>query len=268
VEELHVGKSKYRLVRIVDENFTQDIGGHRHGVQSYEIHYCTRGSGELSTESNSYPLSQGTLYVTGPNVWHRQLVDKKNPLGEICVFVELITKGSDILSASFNSTHFWIGRASSAIKEIFELLYGLLDKNSVYSREMRTHLSELIITELSHLYSKNFVAAAKDTPDDKKLVIIDESFIYDYSNITINELADRIGLSVRQTQRVLKQFYGVTFREKCMKSRLEAAYIMLKNGKSVSQVATDVGYADTPAFIRAFKNMYKKTPAQVIKEKQ
>ena len=42
---------------------------------------------------------------------------------------------------------------------------------------------------------------------------------------------------------------------------------MLKNGKSVGKVAQDVGYADTPSFIRAFKKMYGKTPAEVLKQK-
>lgn len=266
MDELHIGKSKYKLVRIVDEKFTEDIGGHRHGAQSYEIHYCINGSGELATEDSTYPLSKNLLYVTGPNIWHRQLVNRKESLCEICLYIQLVTKGNDILSNNFNSTHFWIGQANAELEQIFAMLYATLSKNSIYSKELKIHLAELIITEMSHLYSENLVAADKDTPDDKKFIIIDEAFLYDYASITINELADRIGLSTRQTQRVLKQFYGVTFREKCMKSRLEAAYIMLKKGKGVNQVAYNVGYADTPSFIRAFKKMYGKTPAKILKE--
>ncbi len=266
MDELHIGKSKYKLVRIVDEKFTRDISGHRHGAQSYEIHYCMNGSGELATEDSTYPLRKNMLYMTGPGIWHRQLVNKKEPLCELCLYIQLVTKGNDILSNNFNSTHFWIGQANTQLQQIFELLYGTLSKNSIYSKELGIHLSELIITEMSYLYSESLVAADKDTPDDKKFIIIDEAFLFDYASITVNELSDRIGLSVRQTQRVLKQFYGVTFREKCMKSRLEAAYIMLKKGKGVSQVAYDVGYADTPSFIRAFKKMYGKTPSKILKE--
>ena len=266
MDELHIGKSKYNLVRIVDEKFTRDISGHRHGAQSYEIHYCVNGNGELVTEDSTYILNKNVLYMTGPGIWHRQLVNKKEPLCEICLYIQIVSRGNDILSNNFNSTHFWIGEANTLLEQIFGMLYSFLSKNSVYSGEIKKHLSELIITEMSYLYSKDFVAADKDTPDDKKFIIIDEAFLYDYAGITVNELADRIGLSVRQTQRVLKQYYGVTFREKCMKSRLEAAYIMLKKGKSVSQTAYDVGYADTPSFIRAFKKMYGKTPAKVITE--
>lgn len=266
MEELHIGKSKYKLVRVVGEKFTQDISGHRHGAQSYEIHYCMNGSGELSTEDSTYPLKKNMLYITGPNIWHRQLVNKKEPLCEVCLYIQITTSGNDILSKNFNSTHFWIGEATTELQRFFDLLQQTLNKNSFYSKELQIHLAELIVTEISHLYSENLIVADKDTPDDKKFIIIEEAFLFDYASITIDELANRIGLSVRQTQRVLKQFYGVTFREKCMKSRLEASYIMLKQGKSVNQVSYDVGYADTPSFIRAFKNMYGKTPTKIITE--
>ena len=103
------------------------------------------------------------------------------------------------------------------------------------------------------------------SPQETIFLIIEEAFLYDYANITIDELAMRIGLSVRQTQRILKQYYGVTFRDKCIKSRMEAAQLLLKKGKSVNQVAREVGYANTPSFIRAFKKLYNKTPTKVIK---
>lgn len=266
MDELHIGKSKYKLVRIVDERFKEDISGHRHGAQSYEIHYCLSGKGELATEDSTYPLSKGVLYITGPNIWHRQLVNKKDPLCEICLYIQITSSGNDILSKNFNSTHFWVGQANNQLQSFFDMLYQTLSLNSIYSKEVQIHLAELIVTELSHLYSANLVEADKDTPDDKKFVIIDEAFLFDYASITIDELADRIGLSVRQTQRILKQYYGVTFREKCMKSRLEAAYIMLKKGKSVNQVAYEVGYADTPSFIRAFKKQYNNTPKKIIEK--
>lgn len=267
MDVLHIGKSKYKLVRIIEDKFKDDISGHTHGAQSYEIHYCTQGSGELVTESDTYPLSKNVLYITGPDIWHRQLVNKKDPLSEICLNIQILTSGNDILSKNFNSTHFWIGKANEQLQKFYSFLNEMLSNNSIYSREVQIHIAELIITELSHTYSANLVQASKYTPDDKKFIIIDEAFIYDYASITIEELSNRIGLSLRQTQRILKQYYGVTFREKCVKSRLEAAYMLLKQGKSVNQVAYEVGYSDTPSFIRAFKKQYDKTPSKILNKK-
>lgn len=263
MKELHIGKSAYKIVNISSGRFGSDINGHSHGSQSYEIHYCFAGKGELITDNTSYVLGKNSLYITGPNIWHRQVIDKGDPLDEICLYIQKISTGTDILSATFNATHFWIGQANHTIRGLFSELNDIAYQNSLYAKEKQLHISELIITELSFLYSSELIMSDTDTPDDKKFVIIENAFIFDYMNITLPELSQRLGLSVRQTQRILKQYYGVTFREKQINSRLEAAFLGLKSGKNVSEVAFEVGYSDAPSLIRAFKKRYGKTPSQI-----
>ncbi len=264
MKELRIGKSSYKILNISSGTFTADINGHSHGAQSYEIHFCFGGKGKLITDSNSYSLVKNSLYITGPHIWHRQTIDGKDPLSEICLYIQKTSTGTDILSSTFNATHFWIGQANDAIRALFDNLNEIAYQNSLYAKEKQIHISELIITELSFLYSSDLIMSDADTPDDKKFVIIENAFIFEYMKITLPELADRLGMSVRQTQRILKQYYGVTFREKQISARLEAASIELQKGKSVSEVSFEVGYADTPSFIRAFKKMYGKTPSAVL----
>lgn len=268
MREICVGKSKYKIVNVSSGTFDSDINGHSHGSESYEIHYCFGGKGELITDNSSYPLGENSLYITGPNIWHRQIISKSDPLNEICLYIQKTVTGTDILSAAFNSTHFWIGEGNSSIKNFFSELHFTAYQSSLYAKEKQIHIAGLIVTELSFLYSPNLVADKKESPDDKKFAIIENSFIYDYSTVTLPELSCQLGLSVRQTQRILKQYYGVTFREKQISARLEAAYLKLQNGKSVNEAAAEVGYADTPSFIRAFKKKYGKTPSQEMGDKK
>lgn len=261
MKELHIGKSTYKIVNISSGKFSSDINGHSHSSESYEIHYCFGGKGELITDSNSYMLNKNSLYITGPNLWHRQIIDKNEPLDEICLYIQKTSTGKDILSGTFNSTHFWTGQANGAVRSLFEELNVIAYQNSIYAKEKQVHIAELIVTELSFLYSSKLIMSDADTPDDKKFVIIENAFIFDYMNITLPELSQRLGMSVRQTQRILKQYYAMTFREKKLNARLEAAVMKLKDGKSVSEVAFETGYADTPSLIRAFKKRYDKTPS-------
>lgn len=263
MKELHVGKSTYKIVNISSGIFSSDINGHSHGSESYEIHFCFEGNGQLITDNNSFPLVENSLYVTGPNIWHRQVIDKEDPLGETCLYIQKTSGGSDVLSGTFNATHFWIGEGNKSMKDLFTQLHNIAYQNSLYAKEKQTHLAELIVTELSFIYSPELIINDNYTPDDKKFVIIENAFIFDYTNITLSELSKRLGLSSRQTQRVLIQYYGMTFRDKLISARMEAALMKLKEGKTVGEITYEVGYADAPSFIRAFKKHYGKTPSEI-----
>ncbi len=263
MKELHIGKSAYKILNISSGAFSSDINGHSHGSESYEIHFCFEGKGELITDNNSYLLGKNSLYITGPNLWHRQVIDKEDPLNEICLYIQKTSTGTDVLSGTFNATHFWIGQASDGIKNLFTQLHQIAYQNSLYAKEKQTHLAELIVTELSFLYSPELIINDSDTPDDKKFIIIENAFIFDYMNITLPELSKRLGLSSRQTQRVLRQYYGMTFRDKQISAKMEAALMKLREGKNINEITFEVGYADSPSFIRAFKKHYGKTPSEI-----
>lgn len=263
MRELHIGKSKYKILNISSGVFSADISGHTHSSESYEIHFCFGGKGELITDSSKYELKKDSLYVTGPGIWHRQIIDKNDPLDEICLYIRIIRKGTDILSGAFNSTYFWSGTATKPIKSFFCELNEISHQKSLYAKEKQAHLSELIMTELAFIYSSELVYDENDTPDDKKFLIIENAFIFDYKNITLQKLSERLGLSTRQTQRILQQYYGVTFREKQLTARSEAALLLLQNGNSVTDTAFEVGYADTASFSRAFKKHFGKAPSDI-----
>ena len=265
MKELHVGRSKFKLVNISAGKFLRDINGHSHSADSYEIHYCYDGSGILWTGGQSYGIKSDTLYVTGPNVWHRQTIDPNNPMAEVCLYIQLVCKGKDQISASLLGADFWIGQGNGTLKALFGALEALGEKKDFLAREKQVHIAELIVTELAGIYSQGEAVAEQDTPEDRKLVIIEEALLYEYDSLTLKGLALRLGMSTRQTQRVLARYYGMAFREKKTAARLEAAYVMIQNGNSVGGAASSVGYSDAASFIRAFKKQYGITPSKIGK---
>lgn len=263
MKELHVGKSKFKLVNISAGKFPSDINGHSHSARSYEIHYCYEGNGTLLTNGQSYEIKRNTLYVTGPNVWHRQTIDKNNPMAEVCLYIQLVCKGEDQISDSLLGVHFWAGQGNETLKALFGALEALGEGKDFLSREKQVHIAELIVTELAGIYRQGAAGAEQDTPEDRKFVIIENAFLYEYDSVTLEGLAARLGMSVRQTQRILARYYGMAFREKKTAARLEAAYVLIQNGSSIGEASTSVGYSDAASFIRAFKKQYGTTPSRI-----
>ncbi len=80
-------------------------------------------------------------------------------------------------------------------------------------------------------------------------------------NFNTEQLAERVHLSVRQTQRTVAKFYGDTFHRVLTDFRLNTAYdLMLSTEDSVEQIASRVGYANPSAFYPAFKAKYGISP--------
>lgn len=105
-----------------------------------------------------------------------------------------------------------------------------------------------IITEILVDLIRNYNGCAehqshtKTTLSDKRTLIADEIFLFEYATITLNSLSERLGLSGRQTQRFLQKTYGKNFLELRTKKRQEKAKELVENGLSRQQAANEVGY--------------------------
>jgi mannose-6-phosphate isomerase-like protein (cupin superfamily) len=74
-------------VHIRVEQLRPVIPAHRHSHTSYEIHYTAQGSGSVTVEGVQYPVNANTLYVTGPDIEHRQISSVSDPVIEYCLYL-------------------------------------------------------------------------------------------------------------------------------------------------------------------------------------
>jgi len=80
---------------------------------------------------------------------------------------------------------------------------------------------------------------------------------------TEDELAAMLNLSRRQLNRVLVQNYGMGYRQKMLRARMEYAGNLLKTtNMNVGQIGNLVGYTAESSFYKAFQSYYKMTPQQ------
>lgn len=209
---------KIKVVHINYGVFYKPFPKHRHGNRFYEAHLVTGGRGTLIADNESYHLKGGMLYMTGPLVEHEQITNVDDPMDEYCIQFEITeTKGSKPgkTAKALRETTFWIGEDTQNIKRLFEMLTEEAENKKIGYIQSVINLSFQVLVCIARNYvgSEQVGDYSAITPDDKRMIITDESFLYNYKTITLTELAKRLGLSTRQTQRFLKKAYGKTFME-------------------------------------------------------
>ncbi|KRF06056.1 AraC family transcriptional regulator [Paenibacillus sp. Soil766] len=276
--KLTLGEFVLNVLYVKFGYFYTSMHEHSHSQGSYEFHYIPTGRGTLIAQGKQFPITPGTLFMTGPDVMHEQITDTHDPMAEYCIFFEVlpgdsppsVAKKSSIketaLSELLVSTPFWIGSDKGNMMELFEMLASELSRPSIGFHHMVTNILEMIIIRLIRGYkdhqSSLFPIPLK-TLDDSRLLIIENCFLYQYPSITLKQLAGELGLSTRQTERTIIKQYGVSFKDKKLKARMNAASRLLKTkDMSIHAVAQQVGFSSSEQFSNAFKKYFGITATQ------
>ena len=275
---------KFTVLSISNEQMITPIPRHSHSRNSYELHYNSNGYGTLIAHDATYRITPGTFYMTGPQVFHEQISDPDEPMREYGVYlkVSLPRKGTKSeLLRRFLGQSFFYGTADIEVYELMKKLISELEQGPDGQQLMLSALLQELIVQIARLYrmaptqatesvtkapsnARPQVAHAPDThlPDDQTYLIIEEAFLYNYRDITLESLAGLVNLSRRQTERLLQQHYGKTFLQKKKEARMSAACILLQTGdKSIASVAYELGYSSPEHFTHAFKNYYHVAPS-------
>lgn len=122
------------------------------------------------------------------------------------------------------------------------------------------HIIEQIVIKLVRNYTNN-VPTSSATPlktlDDERVVIIENSFRSNFHDLTIQKLAQKLGLGVRQTERTIQQYFGTSFTQKKTQARMSAAvHLLTTTPMSISEIARHVGFSSLEHFCVAFKKHY------------
>lgn len=261
-----------RALNIVFERFTQTLPAHSHGSGCYEIHYIPFGYGRLNVNNQYYDIAPNTLYVTGPHVVHAQAPILDDPMQEYCVYLKIRDtsrprKPSSVMDA-FLSTAFWLGPDTQGVHGLMLQLFSELEhRYTGYQNQVELLLPQLLICMVRNYEQCQLSQTVfAHNMSDSKSVIIDQYFLYEYHSLSLEALADRLKISPRQTQRLLKEYYGKTFQQKKAEARMSAAAILLSDReRSIAFIAEALGYSSAEHFSSAFQKYYKTSPGKYRK---
>lgn len=292
----------FTVLSISLEKMIRPIPKHTHSKNSFELHYIAEGYGTLIADEKKYTISPGTFFMTGPEVAHEQISDPDEPMTEYGVYLQTKqeyinpdaskkkyqkpdTKKNAISSFSkeegnknatgpvsdFLKTSFWIGTAENGMYGLMKKIISELEQKNYGYELMLPPLLQQLVLSVSRLYRINRGASEAEvipvSPNDLIYLTIEEAFLYDYKDLTLEKLASKIYLGPRQTERLLKKHYNKTFLQKKTEARMSAAGLLLQNSdKSISVIAEELGYSSAQHFSNAFNKYYNQTPANYRKQ--
>lgn len=262
----YYNKNKIQLFKIFSGTLSEIVPMHSHTKNSFELHLIDYGSGMLETESGVYNISRNTLFITGPSLLHKQIPDKMSPMHELCVYFKISDiKNNNSSVSKFASTNFWIGKSNAEIRRLFKQMVAENVKSSQWKNDILSSLSIRLISEIARLYSADNTNHQNETTStdlyESRSWILDQLFLDDCSNVTLSDFAMQMGVSQRQVERIIKDYYGSSFKKMRYEAKMAMAATILE-GKDITidECAEKCGYSSTSAFISAFKSKYKTTP--------
>lgn len=249
-----------------------------HCHSSCELHFIPYGRGKLTANGHTFPIEPGTFYLTGPGVYHEQLSDALDPMCEYAFEFEFHFADKlpsryfcppsgelEGLRSALINTRFWLGRDTY---ETWRLAAAMLDELEIkligYYTLLQNLSSQLIIEVLrkfAHEKTADYGMPEK-IPADLRRKLTDNFFRSYDRPLTPEALAKTLGVSVRHLDRILKGYYGMSFKEKLLSTRIEIVKGFLDSpGATLEDIAARTGFSSPGYLSRQFKALTGKSPS-------
>ena len=247
------------------QRHTWQVRRHCHG--NYELHILLRGRCRISVQERIFSLDtgDGILIVSGD--YHYPAAVE----GDILRFSLSFTPETPLLQQSLQK----MLKESSVIpisEKVLQLCTDIFQEyaagNLFKNENMQAMLSQLMIQLLRQL---NLDGIPSDPPDSLSeiqfIITIDDFFENNFAEPAGEELlAKELNLSRRQLDRVLQKYYGMGYRQKLIRARMDhAAWLLRTTDWHISRVAAIVGYTSDSAFFQIFRSHFGMTPSRYRK---
>lgn len=145
-----------------------------------------------------------------------------------------------------------------AFHKVFDEDLGALESSILDHKDYEQMVEQAESFLMNHLPEKD--------PKIKQIGDIVETVMNEPAILKVDDLTDQFQMSKRTLQRIFKKYVGVSPKWVIQRYRLHEAAEKLASGetKNWSQLALDLGYYDQSHFIRDFKQIVGKTPADYL----
>lgn len=262
-------ESKIQVLNITSGVICETVQMHSHAAGSYEIHLIIAGKGILDTEDESFTVNKNSLFITGPNIPHKQMPARDFPMNEQCIYLKFLNNCKKNYFLNYFTSHkFWFGKSNKKIRELFSKIIIENENNELLSDHILASLVIQLIVEIVKLYSPNPLQLPENKTHDlneNRAWILDELFLNDCCCATLEDFAENLGVCPRQAERIIFEYYGSTFKKLRYEAKMAKAASLLETGKiSVKQCAQMCGYTSTASFANAFKKKFGLTPKEYL----
>ncbi|MEA4914462.1 MAG: AraC family transcriptional regulator [Christensenella sp.] len=189
-----------------------------------------------------------------------------NPLGVSLIFpyeflIDYSIKPEEIRFLDSAGAH-WDAELKRHMHSIVSISLSEQDDPFYYLR-VNSEIFELLHLLMTNFRCQNAVAQESLRHLDRCkqiLAYIDNNFS---GQVTLESLANELGLSVGYLARYFSKYLGTTFKQHLTSVRLQRALIeVLRDDKTMLDIAIECGFPDYRSFVSAFRKWYRYTPYQ------
>ena len=270
---------------IFDHNFTEDcwlkeLPTHPHAHETWEIYFVKRGTVEIDCKQTLISLSEKQFMFIPPEINHHVVNHDKD-----------VSFGSIRFSFSFDSEDN-IGRSikqllmQSILKPICatpETVACFDTLRAAYRDFVAQKDRKIWILPKFTSYCLHFLSSAMESTfelststlnkyisqRDLRPMIVEFFMYYASKDFTISDLAESLNYSVSQTNRLLQQLFGKSFRSLMNETRIKKAkYFLQRSDLPISKISDLLGFKETKNFSKSFKSAEGVTPVQFRQQYQ
>ncbi|MGM9684135.1 MAG: helix-turn-helix domain-containing protein, partial [Eubacteriales bacterium] len=237
-----------------------------------ELFYVINGKVRFYLENKEFVLAKDDYLIVNTDTMHSACVEGDALACRIEIpFLEL----SNLTSR--NSFVFWCNSVTDS-GEAYDYARDIIRKiiweehqenlnNKIYLASLYYQLLDILVNDFSVDNGEKRINSSEHKFDERKQQI--EDYIRKNYNkeISLQELADNLYLSVAYLSKYIKKQFGISFIEYVNNLRFNAAVSqLLYSDKSVLRIAMDNGFPSSATLNKMFKERYGKTPTEFRSE--
>lgn len=261
---------KYQEIAIDEvgiQQFEKDESFQYVAYQNFILHYVEKGRGTFEVKGEKYHLKEGDGFILRKGVPVKYTANKKDPWKNYWVGLsgQYLNQHLDNTLLLQNDVLTFTKKSNSAriLKEICD------ETLRVQPNRLSDTWYLAQIYQLLHHLTVEFVLSVedKDKRSEESQNYAKIAFDYIYNNymhpITIQEIADYIGINRSYLYRTFKESYDMSPQQFLANYRMDRARKLLVQTKEpIYFVGENVGYLDQLQFSKAFKNRHQLSPLQ------
>ena len=259
---LQLGTEQLQLVGLEKLSRTQlRWEENRHCNAQWELHLLLEGACCVDLEESVCRLQAGQALLIPPGQYHR-------PQNESGVFrrLSLIFQTQKGTLERQLTDACPVSHVLEPDQQLLQLAWAIA-RESVGKHPFRQICLEAMLTQ----YMVGILRLLEIREQPESETVRDSSRITDRIDAYFEEnfakepreqaLAAQLHLSRRQLVRILQASYGMNFRQKLQKTRMDyAAWLLATTNRQVSDIGQEVGYSSEAAFFKLFKRAFGMTP--------
>jgi AraC-like DNA-binding protein len=260
-----------------------DLPEHEHDF--IEICYVWEGSGFHYIEDQTIRVRKGDLFFLPVGVSHIFRPSTHNPKVPLiignCIFDEKIFRFlTSILPVEYGlylfqhinaKTNRWIQmrELSGEFGQLFDSLHMEFQQKRMGYETMLCGLLLQLLIGMERTLNREQTIVHPQTEKVEQVYRYIQDHLHE--KLTITAIAQHIGLSERQLQRIVSKLTGLSLSALIQKERIKRSCMLLSDPSltllTVADIASRVGIHDLKRFHRLFKRMTDNTPARYRQEK-